>query len=152
PENLPNLWQQLDHFYNVMSGVQASLQDPKRKQMLGELLDQFKKYRAEAEESVPALVRMMQKDGEDLKAWAEGYQHELQRMQKAAAEQRQADAPRAPEPPPPAPPPVPPPIPGLATGLAGELLARYAPPPARPVAHDRVDEGSVSKHWEETDE
>lgn len=143
-----NLWQRLDHFYQVMSGVQQSLQDPQRKQMLGELLEQFRKHRAEAEKTVPALVKKMETDTLDLKTWCEGMQKDLAAMQKDVDERLKAEAEGKRPPPAPAPAPAYRPAPDQAAALSQELLTRFAAQAAK--ASDRVDEGSVSKHWEET--
>jgi hypothetical protein len=57
PYSLNDMFAQLAHFQNVLDRTRSGLQNPADKAKLGELLEQLRTARAQAEKKVPAVLR-----------------------------------------------------------------------------------------------
>lgn len=81
PPGTKTIWQELQSFQNFMSDFQATIKDPARKEMFGDLLGQLKKASAEAQQVVPGVVQGMKGNAEQTKAELEALQKEFERIQ-----------------------------------------------------------------------
>lgn len=152
PKQVPNLWQSVGELQDFVTKVHGSLQDPKKKQLLGELLDKLKTARADAEAIVPQHVEEMQKDAQKLQAELE----ELQRQSQQARAEADAHMNAVMEKqvvPPPAPPAVPDNKVELKSGgdLRKELLQAAGLPETATQKMGFDDAGSIARMWSETE-
>lgn len=139
PLDLNQLNRQLDEWYANMAEVERTIADPERRLQLRQAMQQVRQgqsvVNAEYQKEIDAIA-------EQIDAVKRGRAETLARLDELTAQAATPEAPAT----------TPTPTVDPARGLAwrDELLARYAPKAAGETADsDRVDEGSVAKHWEE---
>lgn len=128
PPGTKNIWQELQSFQNFMSDFQATIKDPARKEMFGDLLSQLKKATAEAQQVVPGVVQEMKSQAEQSKVEVEALQKEFERLQQEV-ERAQAQAAKPAATRVPSRPPEPAIQMNLGKQYAAELLQAFGPTP-----------------------
>jgi polyhydroxyalkanoate synthesis regulator phasin len=94
--SLKDMFTELAQFQQVMDQVHARLRNPEDKARLGEVLEQLKKARAEAEEKVPAILVEKLQNAQMAKAEMEELSKQLaQKMEQLQALRNQAGKPGA---------------------------------------------------------
>jgi septal ring factor EnvC (AmiA/AmiB activator) len=89
--DMPNLWQQLDKCQEAMQETHASLDNPKQKQMLGDMLSELAKARKECEGAIPDIEQEFKRQMQDLDR-IKDLTAELDQAEKALDEQVRIEA------------------------------------------------------------
>jgi hypothetical protein len=92
--SLNDMFAGLAHFQQVLDRVQGDLRNPEDKAKLGELLDQLRKARAEAEEKVPPILQEKLQNARNAKAEMEEFAKQVaQKLDELQAQKKNADEP-----------------------------------------------------------
>jgi polyhydroxyalkanoate synthesis regulator phasin len=92
--SLNDMFAGLAHFQQVLDRVQGDLRNPEDKAKLGELLDQLRKARAEAEEKVPPILQEKLQNARNAKAEMEEFAKQVaQKLDELQAQKKKADVP-----------------------------------------------------------